>query len=283
MTRPSDASIDAQPEIQWFMRPYLLDFLIEAHYALRLLPETLFLTINLLDRYCSRRVVFKRHYQLVGCASLLIAAKYGERKGRVPMIKELKAMCCSLYDEQMFIQMELHVLNTLKWSIGHPTVDSFLQVVLTEGNDEVEVMHMALYICEVALYHRDFVSTKPSIMARASMALARSILGCHETLNLDQVENWTARQLSQRLQGISQILVRKYSSPRLSCSSTRLEHFLAQQAPIGREIVVPPTLPCEIPRHNADYEYSTARKIPDCIANGYPTPQITPAGDISLG
>jgi hypothetical protein len=265
------------------MRPYLLDFLIEAHYALRLLPETLFLTINLLDRYCSRRVVFKRHYQLVGCASLLIAAKYGERKGRVPMIKELKAMCCSLYDEQMFIQMELHVLNTLKWSIGHPTVDSFLQVVLTEGNDEVEVMHMALYICEVALYHRDFVSTKPSIMARASMALARSILGCHETLNLDQVENWTARQLSQRLHGISQILVRKYSSPRLSCSSTRLEHFLAQQAPIGRGIVVPPTLPCEIPRHNADYEYSTARKIPDCIANGYPTPQITPAGDISLG
>jgi hypothetical protein len=66
------------------MRPYLLDFLIEAHQYFQLLPETLFLTINLLDRYCSRRVVYKRHYQLVGCASLPIAAKYGDRKDRVP-------------------------------------------------------------------------------------------------------------------------------------------------------------------------------------------------------
>jgi len=105
------ASIDIQQEIQWFMRPYLIDFLIEAHAAFQLLPETLFLAVNLLDRYCSRRVVYKRHYQLVGCAALLIAAKYGDRKERVPMIKELKSMCCSLYDEEMFTQMEWHVLN----------------------------------------------------------------------------------------------------------------------------------------------------------------------------
>ena len=62
------------------MRPYLVDFLIEAHAAFQLLPETLFLAVNLLDRYCSKRVVYKRHYQLVGCAALLIAAKYGDRK-----------------------------------------------------------------------------------------------------------------------------------------------------------------------------------------------------------
>jgi hypothetical protein len=140
--------------------------------------------------------VFQRYYQLAGCASLLIAAKYGEKKDRVPMIKELKTMCCSLYDEQMFIQIEWHVLNSLEWSIGHPTVDSFLQVALIEGNDEVEVEHMAWYICEVALYYKDFVSTKLSVMARASIALARSILGCHKTLNLDQDENWTVWALS---------------------------------------------------------------------------------------
>ena len=100
------------------------------------------------------------------------------------MIKELEAMCCLLYDKQMFIQMELYVLNTFEQSIGYLTVDSFFQVVLTEDNDEIEVMYMALYICEVALYYKDFVSTKLLIMARAFMALVRSILGCHKTLNL---------------------------------------------------------------------------------------------------
>src|SRR2546423_10972908 len=111
------------------MRPYLLDFLIEAHTAFQLLPATLFLTVNLLDRYCSKRVVYKRHYQLVGCAALLIAAKYGDKKDKVPTIKELKSMCCSLYDDDMFLQMEWHVLSTLVWAIGHPTVDSSFRLV----------------------------------------------------------------------------------------------------------------------------------------------------------
>jgi hypothetical protein len=284
LTRPVVDSIDIQPELRWSMRPYLLDFLIEAHHAFQLLPGTLFLAINLLDRYCSRREVFKRHYQLVGCASLLVAAKYGERKGRVPLIKELEIMCCSLFEEQMFIEMEWHLLNTLEWSIGHPTVDSFLQIALTEGNYGVEVEHMARYICEVALYHRDFVSTKPSIIARASLALARSILGSRETLILDQIEIFTAGALSQCLQGISRILMRKYSPPHFSCSSIRLQHILAQQAAIGRGIVGPPTLPCEIPQepgHDSDCGHGS-RKTSDCVTNGYPTPEITPAGDVSL-
>src|SRR5437016_117339 len=45
-TMPDVDSIDIQTEIQWFMRPYLLDFLVEAHSAFQLLPETLFLTVN---------------------------------------------------------------------------------------------------------------------------------------------------------------------------------------------------------------------------------------------
>jgi hypothetical protein len=39
---PDIHSIEIQTEIQWFMRPYLLDFLLEAHHAFQLLrPFTL--------------------------------------------------------------------------------------------------------------------------------------------------------------------------------------------------------------------------------------------------
>jgi hypothetical protein len=120
-------------------------------------------------------------------------------------------MCCSLYDEDMFKQMEWHVLNTLGWSVGHPTVDSFLQIGLKEGLDGVEVEHMAGYVCEVALYHKEFVPTKLSVMARASMALARGIFGRCEIPNLDHIENLTVLGLFQRLHETSQILSRKYS------------------------------------------------------------------------
>jgi hypothetical protein len=268
------------------MRPYLLDFLIEAHSFFQLLPETLFLAINLLDRYCSRRVVYKRHYQLVGCASLLIAAKYGDRKERVPTIRELKSMCCSLYDEEMFTQMEWHVLNTLDWIIGHPTVDSFLQLVMTEEYEDIQVEHMAWYICEIALYHKEFVSTKPSIMARAALALARGILGRPELsdASLGHVENLTILGLSQQLHKPSQVLSRKYASSFMSETSTVLEQFLARQAAIARR-ASPPTPPVEELQaklvDNSSYIYHTPQKGSNNmnIMNGYPTPPITPDGD----
>jgi hypothetical protein len=282
-TLPDANLIDMQREIQWFMRPYLIDFLIEAHAAFSLLPETLFLTVNLLDRYCSKRVVYKQHYQLVGCAALLIAAKYGDKKDRVPQINELNNMCCGLYDAGMFTQMEMHVLNTLEWNIGHPTVDFFTQLIVAEERDTKEVEHMAAYICEIALYHRDFVSTKPSIMARASLALARAILGKPEINDgeWDHVENVTLLTLSHHLHQPSVTLSRKYSNPYHSRVSGKLADFLAQQAAIARR-GAPPSPPCEPTLSTKPANvYSTPHKglgsVPG-VADGYMTPPITPDG-----
>ncbi|KAK0657569.1 cyclin-like protein [Cercophora newfieldiana] len=281
-TLPDANLIDMQREIQWFMRPYLIDFLIEAHAAFSLLPETLFLTVNLLDRYCSKRVVYKQHYQLVGCAALLIAAKYGDKKDRVPQINELNNMCCGLYDAGMFTQMEMHVLNTLDWNIGHPTVDFFTQLIVTEEGDSREVEHMAAYICEIALYHRDFVSTKPSIMARSSLALARAILGAPEINDgeWDHTENVTLLALSQHLHQPSVTLSRKYANPYYSGVSRKLTDFLQHQAAIARR--EPPTPPCEpTMSSNSNNVYSTPHKgvgsVPG-VADGYMTPPITPDG-----
>lgn len=97
--------IDMQPELAWYMRPYLIDFLIEIHSQYRLRPETLFLAINIVDRYVSKRIVYKKHYQLVGCAALWIASKFEDAKDRVPTVEDLCAVCCSAYDQSAFIQV----------------------------------------------------------------------------------------------------------------------------------------------------------------------------------
>lgn len=280
-TLPDANLIDLQREIQWYMRPYLIDFLIEAHAAFALLPETLFLTVNLLDRYCSRRVVYKQHYQLVGCAALLIAAKYGDKKDRVPQIHELNNMCCGLYDAGMFTQMEMHVLNTLEWAIGHPTVDFFQQLLVTEEGDDREVEQMAAYLCEISLYHRDFVSTKPSMMARTSLALARAILGRPEANDgdWDHTENMCLITLSQHLHHPSSTLARKYSTPNMSRVSVTLSNFMAEQAAIARRGIQPPSPPSDAAtKHSV---YSTPQKGHGATMgfDGYLTPPITPDGN----
>ena len=278
-------SIDIQTEIQWFMRPYLLDFLIEAHAAFQLLPTTLFLAINLLDRYCSKRVVYKRHYQLVGCAALLIAAKYGDKKDCVPTIKELKSMCCSLYDDDMFVQMEWHVLQTLGWVVGHPTVDSFLQIAVMDSPQDREVEHMALYVLEIALFHREFVSKRSSDLARASLALSRCILGHPQPRNTEwaaQYDPLTLVGLSQQLHQPSQVLYRKYSSGHFSRVSRLLEQFLIRQAEIACTSL--PSPPSDIPACSSSKPYqgpvglSTPQK-PHPAPHGYMTPPITPENE----
>ena len=266
------------------MRPYLLDFLIEAHAAFGLLPETLFLSINLLDRYCSRRIVYKKHYQLVGCSALLIAAKYGDRKDCVPTIKELNGMCCGLYDDDMFTQMEWHVLQTLEWAIGHPTIDSFLQIAVENQPYDPEVEHMALYLSEIALFQKEFVSKKPSDMARSALALARCILNRPQSLQTE----WSARYDSQTLITLSQylhrpsaILSRKYSTAHSSRVSVLLDEFLARSASINKAYGTPPTPPSE--QSSGQFQQQTSHPITPQkqqflphVNNGCPTPPITP-------
>lgn len=269
------------------MRPYLIDFLVELHAMFQLLPETLFLAVNLLDRYCSRRVVYKRHYQLVGCAAMLIAAKFGDRKERVPMIKELREMCKELYETEMFTQMEWHVLNTLDWQIGYPAVDTWLQVMLKNGPEcyDKEVEHLAVYLSEIALYHKEFVQVRSSQMARVSLVLARAILGLSEHLLLDTDENVVMLQLFSKIEAPSPILHRKYSSPHLARVSAILEHFVIQQEHQRRAAAAPPSPPAEPMMHKynqgTDMFPGTPQKQHQFhnVVNGVMTPPITPDGE----
>ncbi len=56
----------------------MLAWLVELHIKFRLLPETLFITVNLIDRFTERVVVKRDEYQLVGVTAMLIASKYEE-------------------------------------------------------------------------------------------------------------------------------------------------------------------------------------------------------------
>ncbi|KAI8710353.1 Cyclin N-terminal domain-containing protein [Fusarium sp. LHS14.1] len=240
-TLPDATLIDKQPQIEWSMRSGLMDFLVKVHAIFELLPETLFLAVNLLDRYCSKRHVTMMHYPLVGCTALLISAKYNDEKRRIPKIHQLKAMCCNMHSINMFILMEKHVLNTLDWVIGHPTSDSFSQQLVEEEGEDREVAHMAAYLREIALYHRDFVSTKPSIMARTSLALARTILDRDE-FNDGERDQPDYLKLSDHLHNPSPTLVLKYSADLFSRASQKLAKFVAEKAVITCR-AMNPTMP----------------------------------------
>jgi hypothetical protein len=282
---PDVSRIDKQPEIQWHMRPYLVDFLIEAHAELGLLPETLFRTVNLLDRYCSQRIVYKKNYQLLGCSALLIAAKYAEKKCRVPSVYQLYNMCDGQYDTGMFGQMEIHILKSLDWIVGNSTADFLARLTaVVEGEDE-EVADMAVYLCEIALYHREFVSAKPSVMAQSALTHARAVLGRAEVSDgcRDKIKNGELSFRSDYLRQPRPTVVRKYSTSRLSKVSRKLTQFMAEQNDLSH----PPTNPDKLDREPTNKDMTNISSTPerrDIIGqfHNFPTPPVTPGRNHSI-
>lgn len=211
VTLASPEMMDLQPELEWYMRPYLIDFIIEVHTGFCLQPVTLYLTVNLIDRYTSKRVVFKKHYQLLGCAALWIAAKFEEPKDRVPTLKELCTMCCDSYREEMFVQMESHIIKTLDWMIGHPTTFTFLQMMTIHANLSENILTLAQFFTELALFYRDLICL-PSVIAEASLFVAQSILQPEKHYMIPSSDILACiHALQSHLNDISNVILKKYS------------------------------------------------------------------------
>ncbi|KAK6458782.1 uncharacterized protein RJT20DRAFT_131938 [Scheffersomyces xylosifermentans] len=129
-TLPSLVLIEQQPEIKLGMRPLLLDFLMEVITILNLSKSTFPLTVNLIDRYCSTRIVKKQHYQLLGLTSLWISCKNLDSKFKIPTLNDLRKICVDSYYKELFIEMEKHILKSLEWLVNSPTFDSFIDLYL---------------------------------------------------------------------------------------------------------------------------------------------------------
>lgn len=83
------------------MRQILISWLIEVHLKFSLLPETLYVTVNLVDRYCQTREVPRSEYQLLGVTSMLIACKYEEIF--VPKIEDFVDITDNTYSKQQIL------------------------------------------------------------------------------------------------------------------------------------------------------------------------------------
>ncbi len=262
--------MDVQPELRWFMRPYLVDFLIEIHQTFGLRSETLFLTLNIVDRYVSKRIVHKRHYQLVGCAALLIAAKYEDSKDRVPTVPELAQMCCNAFDESAFPQMESHVLQTIGWQLGHPTEEAWLRIACAKSNESPRVQGIARFLQEITLFHRDFVPMAPSAIATGALLLARHVAGQSA---VDIEHNLTAQAataarlldslLTERLQEVSSILTKKYGSEKYGNASRLVRDHYIRTSIAAAQARTPESRSALLPAQSVDANARTSSKFED--------------------
>jgi hypothetical protein len=129
------------------MRRLLILWLIEVHAQYNLKEETLFLTVNLLDRMASKVHIPRQQYQLVGLAALWIAAKYEENHGRVPTLKNLSYISCKTFQNRDILAMERMILNHLHFDLGSPSCESFLKAQCAHASKHAKSPTFALARC----------------------------------------------------------------------------------------------------------------------------------------
>ncbi|EJD05387.1 uncharacterized protein FOMMEDRAFT_138869 [Fomitiporia mediterranea MF3/22] len=193
-TMPNPNYMENQKELAWKMRGILMDWLIQVHSRFKLLPETLFLCVNLIDRFLSARVVSLAKLQLVGVTCMFVAAKVEETVA--PSVTNFVYCADSSYSEQEILQAEKYILKTIDWNMSYPCPLNFLRRISKADDYNVQVRTIGKYLTEIGCLEWRLIAAPPSLLAAASMWLARLVLDCPDwTPNLRHYSSYPEEAL----------------------------------------------------------------------------------------
>nr|XP_043607624.1 G2/mitotic-specific cyclin-2-like isoform X2 [Erigeron canadensis] len=163
-----------QSDINERMRAILIDWLVEVHHKFDLQHETLFLTVNLIDRFLARQSVARKKLQLVGLVAMLLACKYEEVS--VPVVDDLIFISDKAYSRSEILEMEKLMLNTLEFNMSVPTPYVFLKRYLKAAQSESKLEQVSSFLMELCLVEYEMIKFSPSFLAAASVYTAQCSL-----------------------------------------------------------------------------------------------------------
>ncbi|CAO2837422.1 unnamed protein product [Amaranthus hypochondriacus] len=166
-----------QSHINEKMRMILIDWVVEVHKRFKLMHETLYLTIDLVDRYLSTKVVSRKELQLIGISSMLLACKYEEIWA--PELNDFMAISKNEYTKEQILAMEKEILDKLEWNLTVATPYVFLvRFIKAASPSDKEVENMSFYLAENGVMQYQLVhSFRPSLIAAAAVYATLHNLG----------------------------------------------------------------------------------------------------------
>ncbi|GLT88063.1 hypothetical protein SLE2022_061050 [Rubroshorea leprosula] len=203
-SRPND-DMHLQTDMNEKMRKILVDWLIDVHLKFELSPETLYLTINIIDRHLSVKVVPRRELQLVEMGAMLMASKYEEIWA--PEVNDLVCIADRAYSHEQILVMEKTILGKLA-SIPDERMEN-----------------MVFFLAELGMMQYETIMFCPSMVAASAVYAAcctpnkkpawtdtlKHHTGCSEEQLMDCAKllvHFHSKAAENRLQAV----YRKYSS-----------------------------------------------------------------------
>lgn len=169
--------MDYQLKIDETTRSTLIDWIIQIHHNFKLLPETLFLTINIIDRYFCSRQISSREVQLVALAAMLIATKYEEIYP--PLLKDFVYICDQLFSANDILEMEKSILFVLDFDIQLTSAYRFLERFAKHQKLDQVTFFLSQYMLELGLLDSKMNQFNNSLQAISAIYTAKKYLKCY--------------------------------------------------------------------------------------------------------
>eukprot|EP00798_Chlamydomonas_sp_ICE-L_P005764 gene5764-6061_t len=163
-----------QADVNSKMRAILVDWLVEVAEEYKLCADTLYQTINYLDRFLSVCKINRNKLQLVAAACMWVASKYEEIYP--PSAADFVYITDNTYTRDQVLQMEEAVLKILDYELTVPTAKLFLRRLLQVCNPDELLHYLSNYLTEVSLLDHNMLQFLPSEIAAASVYLSNLIL-----------------------------------------------------------------------------------------------------------
>lgn len=159
-----------QEDINIKMRSILVDWLVEVHYKFKLQAPTLWLCVNIIDRYLSAVAIPRGRLQLVGVCSLLIACKFEEIL--TPNIKDCLFITDHAYQKEDLVNMESLILQQIDYQVYVPTGYHFLIRYLNSIAASERTKNLAFYYAERLLQEAEVLDYEPHLVVAGALYAA---------------------------------------------------------------------------------------------------------------
>ncbi|KAG9396557.1 CyclinB [Carpediemonas membranifera] len=165
--------ITRQPSIDSGKRAACIDWMVDAHSRLKLANESIFLAVNILDRFLAKKQVAEAKLQLVGTTSLWLASKFEE--SYTPSVRSFVRLAPGVDQKSMF-SMERMLLKVTGFNLSNPTSITFLRRFAKVADMSTRDRYLAFYLAELANQEAGMVKYLPSEVAAGCVMLAHKIV-----------------------------------------------------------------------------------------------------------
>ena len=176
--------ITIQTDIKDTMRCILIDWIFSLQNKFFFKSNTLFLTINLIDRYISQKSILRTKFQLLGVASLFIASKYEEIY--IKKLEDFINLADGAFNKSEILEMERNIIDLVEFNLDLPLSNNFFDLLSTVYKFDKKEYYFGYFLLEAFLLDISCCEYKQSQIALATCFI---ILGLRQMKKINNKED----------------------------------------------------------------------------------------------